>query len=351
MKKIAKSLQKHLMTATGYMIPFVVAGGILFALSVMLSGQPSVPETGWLAKLNQIGSAGLTLFIPILGGFIAFSMVDKPGLAPGMIGAYLANEIGAGFLGGIVAGFLAGFVVMQLKKIKLPTSFRALSTIFIYPLVGTLVTGGIIVFLIGEPLASIMTGLTNFLNGLSGAAKIPLGGLLGGMVAFDMGGPVNKVACTFAQTQVDTLPYLMGGVGVAICIPPIGLGLATLLSPKKFTSEEKNSGIAALLMGCVGITEGAIPFATADPLRVIPCIMAGSIVGNIMAFLFGCLNHAPWGGLIVLPVVENRIGYIVSVLCGALVTAIALRFAKKDVIEEITEEEDLDDFELEFEEL
>lgn len=352
MKKTLKFLQKHLMTATGYMIPFVVAGGILFALSVTLSGQAAVPETGWLAKLNQIGSGGLALFIPILGGFIAFSMADKPGLAPGMIGAYLAKEIGAGFIGGIVAGFIAGFVVMQLKKIKLPLTMKTLGPIFLYPLVGTLITGGIIVFLIGEPIAGFMTWLTEFLNGMSGAAKVPLGGILGGMVAFDMGGPVNKVACTFAQTQVDTLPYLMGGVGVAICVPPIGLGLATLLLPKKFTSEERDSGVAALLMGCVGITEGAIPFATADPVRVIPSIMAGSIVGNIMAFLFGCLNHAPWGGLIVLPVVDNRIGYLISVLCGAIVVTLALAILKKNVVENDSNDEIEEDMlELTFEEL
>ncbi|WP_117160951.1 PTS fructose transporter subunit EIIC [Paraliobacillus sp. X-1268] len=344
--KHLKYFQKHLMTATSYMIPFVVAGGILFALSVMLSGEAAVPDGGWLSKLNQIGSAGLTLFIPILGGFIAFSIADKPGLAPGMIGAFLANEIGAGFIGGIIAGFLAGYVVQQLKKIKLSSSFRTLGTIFIYPLGGTIIVGFIMVFLIGEPIALFMEWMTASLNGMSGSAKVPLGGVLGAMIASDMGGPINKVAATFAQTQVDTLPFLMGGVGVAICIPPIGLGLATLIFPKKFNSLERDSGIAALFMGGVGITEGAIPFATADPLKVIPSIIMGSVVGNISAFLFGVLNHAPWGGLIVLPVVEGRFGYVISVLLGALVTAIALRILKKDAVEDkqSTESND-DDFE------
>ncbi|KGP72689.1 PTS fructose transporter subunit EIIC [Pontibacillus yanchengensis] len=352
-----KNLQKHLMTSTSYMIPFVVAGGILFAISVMLSGEAAVPDSGWLAKLNQIGAAGLTLFIPILGGYIAFSMADKPGLAPGMIGAYLANEIGAGFIGGIIAGFLAGYVVNVLKKIKLSPSFRTIGTIFIYPLGGTFIVGFIIVFLIGEPIAVFMEWMTTTLNSMSGAAKVPLGGILGSMIAFDMGGPVNKVAATFAQTQVDTLPFLMGGVGVAICVPPIGLGLATLFFPKKFTSVEKDSGIAALLMGGVGITEGAIPFATADPLKVIPSLMAGSVVGNISAFLFGALNHAPWGGLIVLPVVEGRFGYLVSVLLGACTTAVALWVLKKDAVQEEsstneeTEEEDLDDLEITIDQL
>lgn len=349
-------LQKHLMTATSYMIPFVVAGGILFALSVMLSGQAAVPEFGWLAKLNQIGAAGLALFIPILGGYIAFSIADKPGLAPGMIGAYLANQIGAGFIGGIVAGFLAGIVVQQLKRIKLSTAFKTLGSIFLYPLGGTIIVGVIMVFVIGEPIAWFMTWMTAALNGLSGAAKVPLGAILGAMIASDMGGPINKVAATFAQTQVNTLPYLMGGVGVAICVPPIGLGLATLLFPKKFSKVEKDSGIAALLMGSVGITEGAIPFATADPLRVIPSIILGSMVGNISAFLFGTLNHAPWGGLIVLPVVEHRFGYVISVVLGAVVTAVALRVLKKDAIQEESlaqskADEDIEDLEITFDQL
>jgi fructose-like PTS system EIIC or EIIBC or EIIABC component len=354
--KILKYFQKHLMTSTSYMIPFVVAGGILFALSVMLSGHAAVPETGWLAKLNHIGSAGLALFIPILGGYIAYSIADKPGLAPGMIGAYLAKDIGAGFIGGIIAGFIAGYAVQQLKKIKLSTTFKTLGSIFLYPLGGTIIVGVIMVFIIGEPIALFMEWMTTALNSLSGAAKVPLGGILGAMIASDMGGPINKVAATFAQTQVDTLPYLMGGVGVAICVPPIGLGIATLLFPKKFTKVEKDSGIAALLMGSVGITEGAIPFATSDPIKVIPSIILGSIVGNISAFLFGTLNHAPWGGLIVLPVVENRFGYLISVLLGAVVTAVALRVLKKDApIEDelysTKKEEEYEELELTFDQL
>ena len=339
-KNMLNDIKQHLMTGTSFMIPFVVAGGILFALSVMLSGEAAVPEAGWLAGLNQIGAAGLALFIPALGGYIAFSMADKPGIAPGFIGAYLAREVGAGFLGEIAAGFIAGYTVAMLKKIKLPMQYRTLGTIFLYPLVGTLVVGVSVVFIIGLPIANLMNALTDWLNGMSGAAKIPLGAILGAMTAFDMGGPINKVACT----------YLMGGVGVAICVPPIGLGLATLLFPKKFSQDERDSGKAGILMGCVGITEGAIPFATADPIRVIPSLVVGSAVGNVIAFLFGCLNHAPWGGLIVLPVVEGRVGYIFAVVVGSLVVAIMIRLLKPDYKDEITEE-DTEDFELNFEEL
>lgn len=345
MKNAAKTLQSHLMTATSYMIPFVVAGGILFAVSIMLNGEASVPTSGWLAQLNQIGSAGLALFIPVLGGYIAFSIADKPGLAPGFIGAYLAREIGAGFIGGIVAGFIAGYAIKLLEKIKLPSQYRTLKTIFIYPLGATLITGGLIVFVIGGPIAWFMTWLTNWLNSLSGIAKVPLGVILGAMVGVDMGGPINKVAYTFAQTQVDTLPYLMGGVGAVGAVPPIGIGLATLIFKKRFTQAERDQGFAAILMGCMGITEGAIPYATAD-LKIIPMYVAGSATACATAFMCGCLNHAPWGGLIVLPVVDHRLAYFLSVMLGAAVVVALVGIFKKAPVDEEThgavEDEDIE---------
>lgn len=243
MGKILKDLQRHLMTATSYMILFVVPGGIYFALSVMMNGKGAVPTEGIAAQLNQIGSAGLALFIPALGGYIAYSIAEKAGIGPGFIGAYLAREIGAGFIGGIIAGFIAGYVVEALKKIKLPTAYKAVGNIFLYPLLGTLASGGAIVFFLGKPIAAFMNWMTVSLNGMSGAAKTPLGLLLGAMIGVDMGGPINKVAATFAQTQVDTLPYLMGGVGAAIAVPPIGIGLATLLfkrnSQKMIVDQEQ----------------------------------------------------------------------------------------------------------------
>lgn len=349
-KKSLSDLKRHTLTGTSHMIPFIVAGGILFSLSVMLNDVPATPTEGWLAGLAQIGLAGLTLFIPVLGGYIAYSIADKPGLAPGMLGAYLAKEVGAGFLGGMIAGYIAGVVVKQLKRIKLPTSLKSLGSIFLYPLFGTLITGGIIIWVIGAPIASLMTGLTDWLAGLGDIGKVPLATILGGMTAFDMGGPINKVATLFAQTQVDTLPYLMGGVGVAICTPPIGMGLATLLAPKKYNTEEKEAGKGALLMGCVGITEGAIPFAANDPLRVIPSIMVGAAAGNIIAFLLGVLNHAPWGGLIVLPVIEGKFGYVIAIVAGSLITAIMVNLLKKpNTDNEVKVEEE--DFDLEFEEV
>ncbi|MGL4589929.1 MAG: PTS fructose transporter subunit EIIC [Mycoplasmatales bacterium] len=343
LKKHLLTVKKHLLTGTSHMIPFIVAGGILFSISVMLNSTPSTPTDGWLADLAQIGLGGLTLFVPVLGGYIAYSIADKPGLAPGMIGAYLANEVGAGFLGGIVAGFIAGVTVYYLKKIKLPISLKSLGSIFLYPLFGTLITGGIVVWVIGEPISLLMENLTAFLSSMTDVGKVPLGAILGGMTAFDMGGPINKVATLFAQTQVSTLPYLMGGVGVAICVPPIGMGLASLVAPKKYNVEEREAGKAALLMGCVGITEGAIPFAANDPIRVIPSIIVGAIAGNVMAFMFGVLNHAPWGGLIVLPVVEGKIWYVASIAVGAIVTALMVNLLKKTNTDVTESDQELSD--------
>lgn len=353
MKSYISTLKKHILTGTSHMIPFIVAGGILFSLAVMFNpAGAATPTEGWLKGLSDIGLAGLTLFIPVLGGYIAYSIADKPGLAPGMMGAFLAKEMGAGFLGGMAAGLIAGVVVKQLKKIPLPISLKTLGSIFIYPLVGTFVTGGIIVWGIGGPIAYIMQSLTTWLGSLGDVGKVPLASILGAMTAFDMGGPINKVATLFAQTQVDTLPYLMGGVGVAICTPPIGMGIATLLAPKKYNVEEKEAGKAALLMGCVGITEGAIPFAANDPLRVIPSLIVGAVVGNIIPFLTGVLNHAPWGGLIVLPVVEGRVWYIISVLVGGFVTAIMVNLLKKNVTDaDVKVEAEVDMEEISFEDL
>lgn len=354
MKKNLLNIKRHLLTGTSHMIPFIVAGGILFSISVMLNPEgavaPSIKSGTFLYELSEIGNAGLTLYIPVLGGYIAYSIADKPGLAPGMCGAWIAKNIDTGFLGGIAAGFIAGYIVNLLKKIKLPTALKSLGSIFLYPLVGTLLTGGIIFWLIGTPLSILMNNLTNWLAGMSDAGLIPLGTILGVMTAFDMGGPINKVATLFAQTQVDTLPYLMGGVGVAICIPPLGMGLATLLAPKKYSNEERQAGKAAIIMGCVGISEGAIPFAANDPIRVIPSICIGSAIGNVIAFLFGVLNHAPWGGFIVLPVIEGKIGYVAGIIVGSFVTAIMVNILKKTKTDINNQKEELDDIELNFEE-
>ncbi len=335
LKQHLAHIKEHLLFGTSHMIPFIVAGGVLLSLSVMMSGHGGLPETGILADIAQMGIAGLTLFTAVLGGYIAYSIADKPGLAPGMIGSWIAvNHYHTGFLGAIVVGFFAGFVVRMLKKITLPDSMSSLGSIFIYPLVGTFVTCGAVMWLIGAPIASAMITLNEWLTGMAGSGKVLLGTILGGMTAFDMGGPINKVATLFAQTQVNTQPWLMGGVGIAICTPPLGLALATFLSPKKFKRDEREAGKAAGIMGMIGISEGAIPFAAADPARVLPAIVAGGIVGNVTGFLFHVLNHAPWGGWIVLPVVDGKLGYIIGTLLGALTTACIVIALKKNVVED-----------------
>ncbi|MCG9684750.1 fructose-specific PTS transporter subunit EIIC [Vibrio sp. Isolate23] len=327
-------IKEHLLFGTSHMIPFIVAGGVLLSLSVMLSGHGGVPEEGVLADIAEMGMAGLTLFTAVLGGYIAYSIADKPGLAPGMIGAWIAvSHYNTGFLGAIVVGFFAGFVVWLLKKIQLPDSMMSLGSIFIYPLIGTFVTCGAVMWLIGSPIATAMTVMNDVLTGMAGSGKVMLGTVLGAMTAFDMGGPINKVATLFAQTQVHTQPWLMGGVGIAICTPPLGMALATFLSPSKFKREEREAGKAAGLMGMIGISEGAIPFAAGDPARVLPAIVAGGVVGNVVGFMFHVTNHAPWGGWIVLPVVDGKVGYIVGTVAGSLTTALIAIALKKHVVE------------------
>jgi len=368
MKKALAKFKQDLLFGTSHMIPFIVAGGVLLSLAVMLSGKGAVPETGILKNISDMGIAGLTIFPMILGGYIAYSIADKPGLAPAMIGSWIAvSQYKTGFLGAIVVGFIAGYVVNMLKKIQLPDSLKSVKTIFIFPLVGTFIVCAIVMWVIGTPIALMMAGLNNWLSSMQGASKALLGAILGGMTAFDMGGPINKVATLFAQTQVGTQPWLMGGVGIAICTPPIGMGLATLLAPKKYDKGEKEAGKAAIFMGLVGISEGAIPFAASDPLhilpacvagsavagaipfaandplRVLPSIVAGGIVGNVIGFLMNVINHAPWGGWIVLPVVEGKMGYIIGTLAGALTTAIIVNILKKPVAEKEAEASSADD--------
>lgn len=342
-KQTLNRMKEHLLFGTSHMIPFIVAGGVLLSLAVMLSGKGAVPDSGFLKEMADMGIAGLTLFTAILGGYIAYSIADKPGLAPGMIGSWIAvQNYKTGFLGAIIVGFIAGFIVQNLKKIKLPDSMKSLGSIFIYPLIGTFLVCSVVIWIIGNPIASMMEAMNNWLAGMAGSGKVVLGSILGGMTAFDMGGPINKVATLFAQTQVDTQPWLMGGVGIAICTPPLGMALATFMSPKKYTKEEKEAGKAAAIMGLIGISEGAIPFAAADPVRVLPAIVAGGIVGNVIGFLMNCINHAPWGGWIVLPVVEGKIGYIIGTVAGALVTALIVNALKPVAVEkEDSEEEEI----------
>lgn len=337
-KKILSTMKGHLLFGTSHMLPFIVAGGVLLALAVMASGKGAVPADGLLADISNIGIKGLVLFPIILGGFIGYSIADKPALAPAMISSGIMADMGGGFLGCIVAGFIAGGVVFQLKKIPLSANMTALGAYFIYPLLGTLISAGVVLWGIGEPIKIFMASMNEFLASMAGASKVVLGAILGGMTAFDMGGPINKVATLFAQTQVDTQPWLMGGVGIAICTPPLGMALATFLFKKKFTKQEQEAGKAAAIMGSIGISEGAIPFAANDPVRVLPSIVAGGIVGCVFGFLTDVLLHAPWGGLITAPVSSNIPMYVVGIALGSLTTAVIVGFWKP-VAEEEAEDE------------
>ncbi|ENL6713140.1 PTS fructose transporter subunit IIC [Vibrio vulnificus] len=337
-KKILNTMKGHLLFGTSHMLPFIVAGGVLLALAVMASGKGAVPADGLLADISNIGIKGLVLFPIILGGFIGYSIADKPALAPAMISSGIMADMGGGFLGCIVAGFIAGGVVFQLKKIPLSANMTALGAYFIYPLIGTLISAGIVLWGIGEPIKIFMASMNEFLASMAGASKVVLGTILGGMTAFDMGGPINKVATLFAQTQVDTQPWLMGGVGIAICTPPLGMALATFLFKKKFTKQEQEAGKAAAIMGSIGISEGAIPFAANDPMRVLPSIVGGGIVGCVFGFLTDVLLHAPWGGLITAPVSSNIPMYVVGIALGSLTTALIVGFWKP-VAEEEAEDE------------
>ncbi|EJE4163074.1 PTS fructose transporter subunit IIC [Vibrio parahaemolyticus] len=333
-KKLLSTMKGHLLFGTSHMLPFIVAGGVLLALAVMASGKGAVPADGLLADISNIGIKGLVLFPIILGGFIGYSIADKPALAPAMISSGIMADMGGGFLGCIVAGFIAGGVVFQLKKIPLSANMTALGAYFIYPLLGTLISAGIVLWGIGEPIKIFMASMNEFLASMAGASKVVLGTILGGMTAFDMGGPINKVATLFAQTQVDTQPWLMGGVGIAICTPPLGMALATFLFKNKFTKQEQEAGKAAAIMGSIGISEGAIPFAANDPMRVLPSIVAGGIVGCVFGFLTDVLLHAPWGGLITAPVSSNIPMYVVGIALGSLTTAVIVGFWKPVAEEE-----------------
>lgn len=328
---------KHLMTGVSNMLPLVVAGGLLIALSFIFGIEAFKEQGTFAAALMDIGGgAAFALMVPILAGFIAFSIAEKPGLAPGLVGGMLASKMGAGFLGGIIAGFLAGYVAKLLKDyIKMPKNFEGLKPILIIPLLATGITGLLMIYVIGEPVKAIMDGLTVWLKSLGSTNAVLLGLLLGAMMAFDMGGPVNKAAYTFAVGLLASSVYgPMAAVMAAGMTPPLGLWLATLLAPKKFTKEERDAGKAASVLGISFITEGAIPFAAGDPFRVIPSIMVGSALTGALSMLFGATLRAPHGGIFVLPI-PNAVGqlamYALAIVAGTLVTAIMLNILKKPV--------------------
>lgn len=339
-------IYRHLMNGVSFMVPFIVVGGLLIALALTIGGEPTeaglqIPEDSIWKTIEAIGGAAFSFMVPILAGYIAYSIADKPGLAPGMIGGFIAangsfynSEASAGFLGGIIAGFIAGYAALWIKKIKVPKMVQPIMPIIIIPLAASLIVALIFVLLIGAPVAQVFESLTTWLSGMQGSSEIILALILGAMIAFDMGGPVNKVAFMFGSAMIVEGNYeIMGPIAAAIAIPPIGMGLATFMFKDKFLPEQRETGKASITMGFFGITEGAIPFAAQDPLRVIPSIMIGSMAGSVIAMVSNVGNRVAHGGPIVglLGAVSNVVMFFVAIAVGAIVVALMIKVLKKDV--------------------
>lgn len=340
-KKEKTGFYKHLMSGVSNMLPFVVGGGILIALSFMFGIQasnPNDPSFHPVAKLlSDIGGGNaFFLMIPVMAGFIGMSIADRPGFAPAMVGGLISLNNGGGFLGGLIGGFLGGYVVVLLKKLfaKLPNSLEGLKPVLLYPLFGIFITGALMYGVIINPIAALNSGVTNFLQGLGTGNLVLLGILVAGMMAVDMGGPINKAAFTFGIAMITAGNYyphaavMAGGM-----VPPLGIALATTFFKNKFTKDERDAGKVCYIMGLSFITEGAIPFAASDPIRVIPACIIGSGIAGGLSMFFKVQLPAPHGGLFVLPVVTNPIMYLVAIVVGSVITALILGFIKKPVQE------------------
>lgn len=333
-----KGVYKHLMTGVSHMLPVVIAGGLLIALSFIFGIEAFKEEGTLAATLMDIGGgAAFALMIPVLAGFIAFSIADRPGLAPGLIGGMLASQLGAGFLGGIAAGFIAGYSAKLIAdKVSLPQSMEALKPILIIPFVASLFTGLVMIYIVGGPVAGIMSALTEFLTTMGSTNAILLGVVLGCMMCFDLGGPVNKAAYTFGVGLLASQSYgPMAAIMAAGMVPALGMGLATFLAKNKFEATEREAGKASFVLGLCFISEGAIPFAAKDPMRVIPACMIGGALTGGLSMLFGAQLLAPHGGLFVL-LIPNAITpvllYLVAIAAGTLVTGFSYAFLKKKAL-------------------
>ena len=344
---IGHQIYKNLMNGVSHMLPFVVGGGILIAISFLIDGLSvdlnSLPFeergnfgtiTPLAAMFKEIGGAAFGFMLPILAGFIAMSIADRPGLAVGFVGGAIAANGTSGFLGALVAGFLAGYVVKLLKKIldKLPDSLDGLKPVLLYPLLGILIVGVIMTYIVEPPIGALNTLINNGLNSMNGASAILLGALLGGMMSVDMGGPVNKAAYVFGTASIAAGNYnIMAAVMIGGMVPPIAIALATLFFKNKFTEEERKAGPTNFIMGLSFITEGAIPFAAADPIRVLPACVAGAAVAGALSMAFNCTLMAPHGGIFVFLTVGNPLMYLVALAVGSAISCVLLGVLKKDI--------------------
>ncbi|MCE7782506.1 fructose-specific PTS transporter subunit EIIC [Staphylococcus xylosus] len=337
-------IYQHLMNGVSFMVPFIVVGGLLMAIALTIGGEATskglvIPEDSFWKSVENIGNLAFSFMVPILAGYIAMSIADKPGLVPGMIGGAIAadgsfygSDAGAGFLGGIVAGFIAGYIAKWIKNVKIPKVMAPIMPIIIIPIISSLIVGLIFIFLIGAPIASIFEALTTWLKGMQGTNIVILALIIGAMIAFDMGGPVNKVAFLFGSALIAEGNYaVMGMVAVAVCTPPIGLGLATFINKRKFNKGEVEMGKASFTMGLFGITEGAIPFAAQDPLRIIPSNMVGAMVAAAIAAIGGVGDRVAHGGPIVavLGGIDQVLWFFIAVIVGSLVTMSSVLFLRK----------------------
>ncbi|MEU5329304.1 PTS fructose transporter subunit IIABC [Streptomyces parvus] len=328
-------LRTYLMSGVSYMVPFVAAGGLLIALSFAIGGYETASAKSvadhfvwgeadsWAALLNQIGSAAFAFLVPVLAGYIAYGMADRPALVPGFVGGSIALTVNAGFLGGLVAGLLAGAVVMAIQRVPVHATLRGIMPVLVIPLIASAVVGFLMFIVVGKPIASLQNALTDWLNGLSGSNAVILGVVLGLMMCFDMGGPLNKVAYAFAvgglADPTDGSLKVMAAVMAAGMVPPLAMALATTVRKKLFTKTERENGRAAWVLGASFITEGAIPFAAADPLRVIPSVMAGGAVTGALSMAFGATLRAPHGGAFVVPLIGEPFLYLLAIAAGTLV--------------------------------
>lgn len=348
-ESIGHQIYKHLMNGVSHMLPFVVGGGILIAIAFLIDGFSvdlnSLPAdqrsnfgtiTEAAALFKGIGGTAFGFMLPILAGFIAMSIADRPGLAVGFVGGSIAANGTSGFLGALVAGFVAGYIVLLLKKIfsKLPESLDGMKPVLLYPLLGIFIVGVIMQFVVEPPIGALNTAINNGLNGLNGASAVVLGVLLGGMMAVDMGGPVNKAAYVFGTASIAAGNYnIMAAVMIGGMVPPLAIALATIFFKNKFTAEERKAGPTNFIMGLSFITEGAIPFAASDPLHVLPACVVGSAVAGGLSMAFGCTLMAPHGGIFVVPTIGNPLMYLVALVIGAFIACGLLGLLKKKVSE------------------
>lgn len=348
-ESIGHKIYKHLMNGVSHMLPFVVGGGILIAIAFLIDGfcvdLNSLPAdqranfgtiTQAAALFKGIGGTAFGFMLPILAGFIAMSIADRPGLAVGFVGGSIAANGTSGFLGALVAGFVAGYIVLLLKKIfsKLPESLDGMKPVLLYPLLGIFIVGVIMQFIVEPPIGALNTAINNGLNGLNGASAVVLGVLLGGMMAVDMGGPVNKAAYVFGTASIAAGNYnIMAAVMIGGMVPPLAIALATIFFKNKFTAEERKAGPTNFIMGLSFITEGAIPFAASDPLHVLPACVVGSAVAGGLSMAFGCTLMAPHGGIFVVPTIGNPLMYLVALVIGAFIACGLLGLLKKKVSE------------------